>query len=118
MTFVPTQLNAASPHMIVMGAPPEETFLQRFLARIPSATAATFTAEQLKAIQQAFGMRYTVGHAVDLRRSVRLPWGNYYVVLLAGRDRNKARGRPVPRLLLAVATVFLTLACAGGMLGP
>jgi len=26
-------------------------------------------------------------HAIDLRRTLRLPWGRYYLVVLAGRDR-------------------------------
>jgi hypothetical protein len=48
--------------------------------------AATFTPTQLTAINRAFGMRYEAGHALDIRRHLRLPWGRYYLVLLFGRD--------------------------------
>ena len=65
---------------------PSEHFIARFLARIPRETAASFTHEQLQAIQHAFGMRYAMEHSVDIRRRLRLPWGRYYLVLLAGRD--------------------------------
>lgn len=66
-----------------------EDFIARFLRRVPGEVAATFTPEQLAAVQGAFGLRYTMDHAVDVRRTVRLPWGGFYFVLLAGRD---ARG--------------------------
>jgi hypothetical protein len=65
---------------------PAESFIARFLARIPREVASSFTPAQLRAVQRAFGMRYAVDHAVDLRRTLRLPWGRYYLVLLAGRD--------------------------------
>ena len=45
------------------------------------------TQAQLTAIGRAFGMRYEAPHALDIRRHLRLPWGRYYLVLLAGRDR-------------------------------
>ncbi len=66
---------------------PADAFIARFLARVPREVAGSFTAEQLGAVQRAFGMRYAMDHAVDVRRRLRLPWGRYYVVLLAGRDR-------------------------------
>ena len=64
-----------------------DAFVRRFLARVPPEVAGTFSPDQLAAVQRAFGMRYAVEHAIDLRRSVPLPWGRYYLVLLAGRDR-------------------------------
>ncbi len=63
------------------------SFISRFLARVPQDVAGSFTPDQLQAVQRAFGMRYVMDHAVDLRRTVRVPWGRYYLVLLAGRDR-------------------------------
>ncbi|HST74341.1 MAG TPA: hypothetical protein VLJ20_03135 [Acetobacteraceae bacterium] len=66
---------------------PGDAFIARFLARVPREVAASFTPAQLQAVQRAFGMRYAVEHAVDLRRTWRLPWGRFYLVLLAGRDR-------------------------------
>lgn len=64
-------------------------FLDRFLACVPREVAGSFTPEQLAAVQRAFGMRFTVDHAVDIRRSLRLPWGRFYVVLLFGRERTR-----------------------------
>ncbi len=66
---------------------PADRFIARFLARVPREVAASFTPAQLGAVQRAFGMRYVMDHAIDVRRSLRLPWGRYYLVLLAGRDR-------------------------------
>ena len=65
---------------------PTEHFIARFLARIPGEIAKSFTQQQLQAIQRVFGMRYAMEHSVDIRRRLRLPWGRYYLVLLAGRD--------------------------------
>lgn len=66
---------------------PSDAFIARFLARVPADLRASFTPGQLTAIQHAFGMRYTMEHALDLRRHVRLPWARYYLVVLCGRDR-------------------------------
>jgi hypothetical protein len=65
---------------------PSDAFIARFLARVPPDLRATFTSAQLTAIQRAFGMRYTMDHALDVRRHVRLPWARYYLVVLCGRD--------------------------------
>ena len=67
-------------------ATPSERFTARFLARVPTDVATSFTPAQLAAINRAFGMRYEAGHALDIRRHVRLPWGRFYLVLLIGRD--------------------------------
>jgi len=67
-------------------------FTKRFLARMRPEVAASFTPEQLAAVRLAFGMRYAMDHSVDVRRVVTLPWGRFYLVLLAGRDR-RAEGR-------------------------
>ncbi len=63
----------------------------RFLARLPPALARSFSAEQLEAIHHAFGMRYRMDHAIDLRRTLSLPWGRFYVVFLAGPDHRRDR---------------------------
>ena len=76
--------------MHAMTAPPDP-FLTRFLARMPAETRASFTPAQLDAVRRAFGMRHTGGHAIDWRRTLRLPWGRWYVVLLVGRDRRGGR---------------------------
>lgn len=72
-----------------MPTAPENPFLSRFLASIPRDVAGSFTPDQLAAVQRAFGMRFTVDHALDIRRSLRLPWGRFYLVLLFGRERTR-----------------------------
>ena len=59
----------------------------RFLDRLPLQLAARFDAEQLAAVELHFGMRNRVGHAIDWRRRVRLPFLRGYLVILAGREQ-------------------------------
>jgi hypothetical protein len=84
-------------------------FIDGFLGRVPRDIADSFTPDQLSAVQRAFGMRYAMAHRVDLRRTVRLPWGRFYLVLLAGRD-DRADGR-------ASFTPYLAAAALVGMAG-
>jgi hypothetical protein len=72
---------------------PDEAFKTRFLARIPADLANSFTPDQLAAIQRAFGTRYAMEHALDVRRTMTLPWGRFYLVLLGGRDRRREHRR-------------------------
>jgi hypothetical protein len=60
--------------------------IDRFLARLPAATAASFSPEQLAAIKLHFTMRNRPRHTIDWRR--KLPWLNCYLVVLAGRDHH------------------------------
>jgi hypothetical protein len=70
-----------------------DAFTARFLSRLPSDLALSFSPEQLAAVRLAFGARYRVQHAFDLRHTLHLPWGRYYLVLLLGRAaRRPARG--------------------------
>lgn len=75
---------------------------------MPPEIACSFSADQLAAVQRAFGMRYAAEHMVDLRRTIRLPWGRFYLVLLAGRDRPaEARGRLGRALAIAAPTLAM-----------
>jgi hypothetical protein len=93
---------------------PLDGFISRFLARVPPDVAASFSPTQLTAVQRAFGMRYVMDHAVDMRRTLHLPWGRYYVVLLGGKDQRNEGGSgwfgALPRLMVD------TVAC-GAVLG-
>jgi hypothetical protein len=92
---------------------PAEAFIARFLARVPADLRASFTPAQLTTIQHAFGMRYTMEHALDLRRHVRLPWARYYLVVLCGRDyrpREPSSRRPHRVAFWRHAAVLATLA--------
>ncbi len=84
-------------------------FIDRFLDGLPRDVADSFTPAQLQAVQRAYGMRYAVGHAVDLRRSVRLLGRRFYVVLLAGRDRHGDAPAPRAYLGYGVAAAVLSL---------
>lgn len=101
---------------------PSDVFTSRFLGRLPPDVAASFTPEQLAALQLAFGMRYAMEHAVDVRRTVTLPWGRFYLVLLGGRDRRcVAPGRvlaAVTRTVAGCAAVGLAAALACILLPP
>ena len=66
---------------------PSQEFIARFRARVPRKIAETFTNEQLRALEGAFGSRTVTRHALRLALTVPLPWRRYYLVLLAGRDR-------------------------------
>ena len=89
---------------------PSNPFVSRFLAGLPRDVADSFTAEQLQAVQRAFGMRYTSAHAVDLRRSIGLFGRRFYVVLLIGRDRPRV-ARPAQALLgLGAAAALVSVA--------
>jgi hypothetical protein len=63
------------------------TDMSRFLARIGPALAASFTPEQLAAVELHFAMRNRAGHAVDWRKRIGFGWLRGYVVVLAGRER-------------------------------
>jgi hypothetical protein len=65
---------------------PRNPAIARFLARLPPALAASFTPAQLEAIELHFAMRHRVGHGIDWRRRLTLPFVKFYVVLLAGRE--------------------------------
>ena len=92
---------------------PADAFIARFLARVPADLRDSFTPAQLTAVQRAFGMRYTMEHALDLRRHVRLPWARYYLVVLCGRDyrpRESSFRRPLWRHAAALAALAAGIA--------
>jgi hypothetical protein len=61
--------------------------ISRFLARLRPELAASFSPEQLAAVELHFAMRSRVAHAIDWRK--RLGFGRLrgYVVVLAGCER-------------------------------
>jgi hypothetical protein len=67
--------------------------MRRFLGRVSPEVAASFSAEQLAAVELHFGMRHVVGHAIDWRTRIGLPFARYYFVVLAGREERGAEKR-------------------------
>lgn len=61
--------------------------LERFLNRLPEDVAASFTTEQLSAMQAALQFTQWRRHPVDLRMTIPLLWKRFYVVLVAGPER-------------------------------
>jgi hypothetical protein len=61
--------------------------ISRFLLRIGPELAASFSSEQLAAVELHFAMRNRLDHAVDWRKRVGVGRLRGYVVLLAGRER-------------------------------
>ncbi len=70
---------------------PSQEFVARFRARVPQDVAETFTEQQLTALENAFASRAVARHRMRFALSLRLPWGRYYLVLMAGPDRRRTR---------------------------
>jgi hypothetical protein len=64
--------------------------MTRFLGRLNPQVAASFSDEQLAAVELHFGMRHVVDHAVDWRTRFGLPFARFYFVLLAGWEQRGA----------------------------
>ncbi len=64
------------------------TDMSRFLARLEPELAASFTVEQLAAVELHFAMRNRTGHAIDWRKRIGVCGWRGYVVVLAGRERS------------------------------
>lgn len=86
-----------------------DPFLDHYFKRIDPRIAASFTAEQREAIKTMFGARGIARHAVEIRRSLPIGRGRYYLVLLLGRER-----RSIARLYSegTVSTPFTLLGYA------
>lgn len=67
--------------------PADPRFTRRFLAALPPDVAASFTPDQIAAVQRCFGLRHAGRHPLDIRRSLWTPFGRIYLVLLAGAER-------------------------------
>jgi hypothetical protein len=61
--------------------------MSRFLQRLRPELAASFTHDQLAAVELHFAMRNRVGHAIDWRKRLGFGALRGYVVVLAGRER-------------------------------
>lgn len=64
-----------------------DAFLDHYFKRIDPRVADSFSAEQCEAIKTMFGARGITKHAVELRRSLPIGRGRFYMVLLIGRER-------------------------------
>jgi hypothetical protein len=104
------------------------------LRRLPQRIRESLTPEQEAAIRALLAARRDARPPLDVRLSVTLPWGRYFLALLAGPERRRARSAletravaPFPArvngaLFGVVAGVLglmllAALAVAGGALG-
>lgn len=70
-----------------MDIPLSETiFTKKFFSHIPQEMRATFSDDQIKALEQAFGEQWRK-HPLDIRRSFGFWRFKYYFVLIGGRER-------------------------------
>jgi hypothetical protein len=90
----PEGLTPATEHSTVEAlAPAQDTpasghdpFLDHYFKRIDPRVAASFSPEQREAVKTMFGARGFAKHAVEVRRSLPIGRGRYYLVLLLGRE--------------------------------
>lgn len=64
-----------------------DPFLDHYFKRIDPRVATSFSPEQCEAIKTMFGARGIARHSVEIRRSLPIGRGRYYLVLLLGRER-------------------------------
>lgn len=64
-----------------------DPFLDHYFKRIDPRVATSFSPEQCEAIKTMFGARGIAKHSVEIRRSLPIGRGRYYLVLLLGRER-------------------------------
>lgn len=64
-----------------------DPFIDHYFRRIEPGVAASFTAEQRRAIKTMFGARGMAQHTVEVRRSLPLGRRRFYLVLLMGREQ-------------------------------
>src|SRR3546814_3400382 len=88
------KLTAGRAHPPAADASAEDTspaerdpFLDHYFRRIDPRVAASFSPEQRDAIKAMFGARGVARHTVEIRRSLPIGRGRYYLVLLLGRER-------------------------------
>lgn len=98
--------------------PKADSAFDKFFARIPPETAATFTDAQLNAIKRVLSSTTICGgHAVNIRLSLPVPGQRFYFVLLAGWERRSSKRIRAEKLNhrvwmpanIIVMTVFLIL---------
>jgi hypothetical protein len=100
-----------------MTAPPEAHELRAgedwILARLPDEIHSRLTPDLKRAIAQAAAPRGWNGHKVDIRLSLPLPFGRYYLALVLGPERRRPERRATEsaaRRLMTAANMAFVLA--------
>jgi hypothetical protein len=90
ITPVSIPADDTAPPLASLKPAPQNTgdpFLDHYFKRIDPRVAASFTPEQCDAIKSMFGARGIAKHSIELRRSLPIGRGRFYLVLLMGRER-------------------------------
>jgi hypothetical protein len=85
-----------------------DPFVQKFFARIPPETAATFTDTQLAELKRVFQGRVEEQHAVDIRLSVPIFKRRFYLVYLLGKENRRLK-RVQPAASTSANKILLTI---------
>jgi hypothetical protein len=89
----------------------------RLFDRLPSHIFTGLTAEQKSAIAEAAGGTPWRRHSVDIRYTIRSPFGRYYVTLVAGKERRSEARLNVERGVNPLRTARnLTFIIAGALM--
>lgn len=89
----------------------------RLFDRLPSHIFTGLTAEQKSAIAEAASEKPWQRHPVDVRCTVRSPFGRFYITLVAGRERRSAARLRVERGVNPLRTARnLTFIISGALL--
>lgn len=97
----------------------QDPFITGLKERLPDDLRDSFSAEQLDALQVAFGARQWGRHSLDLRGTLKLWRWRYYFVLLAGRNKRDLSRAQQELSLTAKAigvSVFLLVSLVLGLL--
>jgi hypothetical protein len=96
-----------------------DPFIAKFFSRIPKEVAASFDDAQIAAIKRAFGARDWGNHTIDFRRSMRVLWWRFYIVLLFGNERrDDERLEAEGATFGTVGNTLITLIVVAALLGP
>ncbi|WP_423228051.1 3-phosphoshikimate 1-carboxyvinyltransferase [Phytopseudomonas daroniae] len=97
----------------------QDPFIKGLKERLPDDLKDSFSAEQLDALQVAFGARQWGRHRLDLRGTLKLWRWRYYFVLLAGRNKRDLSRAQQDLSLTAKAvgvSVFIMVSLLVGLL--
>ena len=81
-----------------------EVRAELFLRRLPPEVRSSLDPKQEAAIRSAAGSRAGASHPVDIRLSIPLPWGRFYLAIAGGHDRRNPARRARDRRLRPLTT--------------
>lgn len=95
-----------------------DPFFRHYFRRIDPEVAASFTAEQRRAIKLMFAMRSAPHHAIDMRKSVGIFGRRFYFVLLGGVEKRHVQRLHREGMASHTLDVLATIVAAMVLLVP